>query len=250
MRVSGAVRAEQRRIALIELLGTDGTLTLESAAQRFGVHEMTVRRDLDALEREGLARRVRGGAVVVDEDPYAIRVNRASGAKRTIARKLSSLVPRDCAIAVDASSTLLYLARELRSHELSVLTNGIPSFDAARGRPGIRPILTGGEPEQTNASLIGPLAVAAVRSFHFERVFLSTTSISTSGTSEPTMSQVEVKRAMVSVSAHVVVAVDSYKLDTRSAVRGLDLADIDLLVTELDPQNERLDPYRELVELL
>jgi DeoR family fructose operon transcriptional repressor len=98
---------------------------------------------------------------------------------------------------------------------------------------------------------VGSIALRSVEAFHFDRIFLSTKSISPeSGTSEPTPPQVDVKRAMVAVANHVVIAVDSSKLGTTSPVRALSFTDIDLLVTELDPRDTRLDPYRDSVELL
>jgi DeoR/GlpR family transcriptional regulator of sugar metabolism len=154
-------------------------------------------------------------------------------------------------MAIDASTTLVHFAREITGSDVSVVTNGWATFDELRRRPGVRAFLTGGESEECNASLVGSLALRSVEAFHFDRIFLSTTSINPEiGTSEPTPPQVDVKRAMVALANHVVVAVDSSKLGTSSPVRALPFEDIDLLVTELNPADSRLDPYRDLVELL
>ena len=251
VRVNGTLASEERRRDLARRLAREGTLSLAEEAIRFQVHEMTMRRDLDALEREGLARRVRGGAVLAPGDAFELRMHRARKAKRRIAQKLARFVPDSGALAIDASTTLVHFARELSGVELSVVTNGWATFEELRRRPGVRAFLTGGESEEHNASLVGSLAIRSVEGFHFDRVFLSTTSIAAiSGTSEPTPPQVEVKRAMVGVANEVIVAVDSTKLETTSPVRGLGLAEIDVLVTELEPSDARLDEYRSLVELL
>ncbi|MCC6270487.1 MAG: DeoR/GlpR transcriptional regulator [Microbacteriaceae bacterium] len=250
MRVHGTLEGEGRRQQLTERLARSGSLSLSQEARRFGVHEMTMRRDLDALERDGLARRVRGGAVLPQGDAFSLRMQRAQRAKRQIAQKLKSLVPTTGAIGVDASTTLVHLARDITGNGLSVVTNGMATFDELRRRPGIRSFLTGGESEELNASLVGSLAIQSVKGFHLDRIFLSAASINPdAGTSETTPAQVDVKRAMAAVANRVVVAVDSSKLDTTSPVRALSLPEIDILVTELNPSDSRLDEYRETVEL-
>lgn len=251
MRVNGTLAGEGRRLELSERLTRDGSLSLAKEARRFGVHEMTMRRDFDALERDGRARRVRGGAVLAQGDAFTLRMQHAQRAKARIAQKLKHLAPKGGAIGIDASTTLVYFARAITGSDLSVVTNGWATFDEIRHRPGVRAFLTGGESEEHNASLVGPLAVQSIAGFHLDRIFLSASSVTpASGTSEPTPSQVEVKRAMVAVAHHVVVAVDSSKLGTVSPVKALSFTEFDLMVTELDPADRRLSDYRGLVELL
>ena len=219
MRVSGTLAGEERRQQLAERLIRGGSLSLHEESRHFGVHEMTVRRDLEALERDGRARRVRGGAVLAQGDAFSLRMQKASKAKKQIAVKLAQLVPSGRAIGIDASTTLVHFARAITGNGLSVVTNGWATFDVVRRRQGIRAFLTGGESEEHNESLVGPLAVKSIEGFHLDRIFLSASSLSSDcGTSEPTQPQVAVKRAMVAVADHVVVAVDSSKLGTISPV--------------------------------
>jgi DeoR family fructose operon transcriptional repressor len=117
-------------------------------------------------------------------------------------------------------------------------------------QPGIRTFLTGGEREERNNSLVGPIAVSVVRQFLLARCFLSAAALDPkAGTSETTIEQTAVKQAMAEVSEHVVVAVDASKLGQRSLVRSIGLAQIDLLVTDLAPDDARLDPYRDFVDI-
>jgi DeoR/GlpR family transcriptional regulator of sugar metabolism len=252
MSITSTVATEDRRRLLIELLQSQGSVSLDAAAETLGVSVMTVRRDLDHLEREGVARRVRGGAVFVETADFEQRQGRELSAKRRIAEKMLPLIPTRSAISMDASTTVYQFARLIdRADDLAVLTNGQATFQALQGRPGIRTYLTGGEAEQRNASLVGALAVGAVSSFVYARSFMSTTCVDPDiGTSEPTTVEVEVKRAMADASKHVVLAADSSKLGTQSVVRALAMSRIDLLVTELEPSDHRLDSYRGIVELL
>jgi DeoR family fructose operon transcriptional repressor len=250
--ITGSVATEDRRNRLRHVLRDEGAIELKEAAEKLGVHPMTVRRDLDFLEQEGLARRVRGGAVFVGLADFRQRHGRELAAKRRIATKLLPLLPKKQSVGLDASTTIFQFASAIsQAEQLSVVTNGLSTFEILQHRAGIRAFLTGGESEEQNASLVGPVAIAAVSNFLFSRSFMSTTSLDPGlGTSEPTASEVGVKRALADASQHVVLAVDSSKLDTRSVVRALTLDRIHLLVTELDPLDIRLDPYRNYLEIL
>jgi DeoR family transcriptional regulator, fructose operon transcriptional repressor len=251
MAVSGTLDAERRRRGLADLLRTSGSLRIEDAAHDWQVHPMTIRRDLRALEQEGLARLVRGGAVYVGPTGFARRRAQALSAKRTIAEKAQALVPRGEAIGIDASTTLNQVVKRLEPQDLLVVTYGLENFLALEERPGVRVYVTGGERDSRTGSMVGPLAVATLHSFSLARCFLSASAVHPQlGCTEPTAEEAEMKRALVAASSHVVLAVDSSKLAQRAYVRSLDLAEVDVLITELAPEDPRLDPYRELVELV
>ena len=160
-------------------------------------------------------------------------------------------MPSDAAVGMDASTTVHLLAAAIPLREgLSVVTNGLAAFESLHAPPGVRTFLTGGEREERNNSLVGPIAVATVRQFLLARCFLSAAALDPqAGTSETTIEQAAVKQAMAEVSEHVVLAVDASKLGQRSLVRSIGLAQVDLLVTDLAPEDARLDDYRDLVEI-
>lgn len=250
MAVGSTFDVERRRRGLAERLRDTGAVRIDDAASEWLVHPMTIRRDLRSLEQDGLARLVRGGAVYAGPTGFARRQARALPAKRRIAEKARQLVPRGAAIGVDASTTALQLVEQVEPDDLLVVTSGLEAFQALQDRPGAQAYLTGGERDRRTSSLVGPLALRALHSFSLSRCFLSTTGVHpTLGCTEPTAEEVEVKQAMAAVSAHVVLLADSSKLDVRSSVRSLGLAQVDLLVTELDPDDDRLAPFREVVEV-
>jgi DeoR family fructose operon transcriptional repressor len=252
MTLTGTASTEERRAKLQAMLAQNGRVDLAAAAQEFDVHPMTVRRDLEALEADGVARRVRGGAIHVGAEDYRQRQIRNLSAKRRIAEKLVPLVHANEAIGLDASTTMLQLAAALPDvGRLSVVTNGLATFQALQQRPGVHSYLTGGEAEEQNAALVGPFAVSALGNFLLSSCFVSAACVDpVIGMSDSTIAEVEVKRAMVATAQKVVLGVDSSKLGTRSVARGLPLSAVDLLVTELDPADARLDPFRELVTIL
>ncbi len=178
---------------------------------------------------------------------------RAGAAKEVIARKLSPLVPSGgVGICMDASSTISALARSLpHSENLSVITDGVETFLTLTRDSRIHAYLTGGQKDPNAGSLIGPVATSTLRQFSFARAFLSAAAIDARfGTSEFSAEECEVKKLMAQLSDHVVLAAHSKKFETGSAARCLTWENIDLLVTELETTDPRLDQYRDLVEIL
>ena len=252
MSLGGSLAAEERRQVLLDLLRESGRVDITGAAGQLGVHHMTIRRDLKGLEREGAARLVRGGAIFVGTEEFEIRQSRALSAKRRIAEKLGPLVLEHDSVAIDASTTLFAFVEDLPSVDhLVVVTYGIPAFQALQSRAGVRAFLSGGELDPRTGSLVGPVAQRTLEGFSLSCCFLSASALDSElGTMEPTVEEVEMKQATARASQHVVLAVDSTKLSQRSAVRALNLDQIQTLVTELDPADVRLDPYRDRVLLL
>ena len=249
--VQGSFAAEERQTWLAERLAREGFVTIASASEALGVSEMTVRRDLALLEERGTARRVRGGAKAIGPQPFAERRDTAVRAKSRIAAKLADLVPSSGAVAFDASSTIMRLCAGLdAARDLLVLTNGPDTFTALQDQPGVTPVVTGGQRDPRTGSLVGPLACRAAAQIVTERLFCSAAAVDPrAGALEATLEEAEVKRALAAAADEVVLAVDASKLDGRALAVGLRWDEVDLLVTDLDPDDDRLTPYRSLVEV-
>ncbi len=215
-------------------------------ALEFGVSEMTIRRDLAELEALGMARRVRGGAAAVGPEPFSERHRHNARAKGRIAEKLIELIPDRGTIALDASSTVHRLATLLHgARDLVVVTHSLNTFQALAGKTGIRPTLTGGSMEPSTGSLVGPVAVSAAECFLFDIFVCSSAALDvTLGPSEASLEEADIKLAIGSRSKRIILALDHTKLGTRAHARGIPLGEVDLLVTDLDPEDKRLDPYR------
>ncbi|MET0885709.1 MAG: DeoR/GlpR family DNA-binding transcription regulator [Mycetocola sp.] len=253
MATTSTVDAESRRERLLEILDTDGIIRLEAAAERLGVSPMTVRRDLADLETDGRLRRVRGGAVPsLRPRSFVERMSTRAEAKLVIAEKASALVPASGAAAFDASSTVgTLLSRLDGASDLSIATNSFENFQAARRLQGVTALLVGGEAEERTDSFVGLLACQAAGSLHYSRFFTSCAAADpVRGTSEVTLAETQVKLAFVAAADETVLLIDSTKLGQRALARALDWDRISLMVTELDPGDERLDAYRDLTDLL
>ena len=253
MATNSTVRGEERRAMILATLASDGSLQLDDVANALGVSPMTVRRDLDELEAEGLLRRVRGGAVAIDGPrPFDERRGVRLRAKQAIAAKATLLLPTSGAIALDASSTTGTLATALHAHAgLTVATNSYDNFSALRAAPRITPVLVGGEAEATTGSFVGKIACDAAASMLYQCFFTSATAVdAVQGSSEVSLAESQVKRAFAGRSRRVILCVDSSKLDHLSVALGFGLDEIDTMITELDPSDTRLDRYREFTRIL
>jgi len=247
-----ALATEGRIQWLRRRLHERGQIAVGEAAGELGVSEMTVRRDLRTLEELGWARRVRGGALALGSAHSSDRQRRRARAKGVIAGKLATLVPDTGALALDASSTVMRavpLLPPVRS--LDVITNSVTTFEALQERAGLRAMLTGGTRDPRTGSLVGPLAVSSARRLATQRFFMSAAAVDVDlGPCEASLEEAEVKISLSEVAHEVVLAADSSKLDSRTVAPSLPWDRITLLVTELDPDDRRLDRYRRVVEIL
>jgi DeoR family fructose operon transcriptional repressor len=247
MNVDSIDRVEQIRARV----DAEGRVRVGDLAADLDVSEMTIRRDLDLLAERGLVRRVRGGAMALGPQLFADRFRQQTRAKDRIAAKLAVLVGETGAIGIDASTTLQRLARSLDGgRDLTVVTNGPEVFAALQERPGVTALLTGGQLDGRTGSLVGPMAARAARDVALRTLFVSAAGIDPSGTTEVTLEEADVKLALAESSTEIVVAVDHTKLGRRGSARCLPVERIDALVTDLDPKDRRLDPYRGLTKVV
>lgn len=248
MNLDGIERLERIR----RRLDTDGSVRVVDLAAEHDVSEMTIRRDLDQLAAEGVAHRVRGGATAVGPQQFSLRHGHHARAKARIAEKLVDLVGTGGAIGIDASTTMQRLATALaRARDLTVLTNGQDTFRSLQDHAGITALLTGGAVDEQTGSLVGPLATRAAGQILLRRLFVSAAAVDPLlGSSESSLAEAEVKLALAESATEIVLAVDSSKLGHRAPARCLGLDRVGILVTELGPNDERLDPFRDHVKIL
>lgn len=217
--------AEARRFAIAELLRASGAVSVTEVEARFGVSPMTARRDLMTLERQGVARRTHGGAVLpsmaAQEDSFAKRVNVSVEAKARLADAAVELIAPQETILLDSSSTAFFLAQRIvaRGLPVTVITNSLPIVDLIAGAasPPIGLVAVGGRLRRVTASFVGPYAVDTIRGHFADRLFLSVKGLTPTGVmTDADDLEAEVKRAMLAQAQESILLVDGSKL----AVRG------------------------------
>src|SRR5919197_3450414 len=165
--------AGQRQMRIVEEVRRRGAVRVSELTELLGVSDMTIRRDFDVLAASGLLEKVHGGATVrrlpsTDEPGFEKKSHRQLNEKEAIARAASKLVEPGQAIGLTAGTTTWRLAHHL-AHvpDLTVVTNSIQVANVLHReqRPDLTVVLTGGVRTPSDA-LVGPIAVAALRSLH------------------------------------------------------------------------------------
>jgi DeoR/GlpR family transcriptional regulator of sugar metabolism len=223
----------QRRQAILRAV-RGGTAHVSALAEEFGVSEMTVRRDLEALARDGKLERVRGGAVNVEsERPFSeIAVERLE-AKDRIGRAAAALVEDGQTVMLDIGTTTLQVARHLRGRSLTVITTNLAAYEELLPEPKIELVLPGGVVRRNYRSLVGMLAEDALRRLRADIGFLGTSGIDSElAVWDTTMVEVPIKRAMIAASQRTVLLADAAKFDMDAMVRVCDASELDAIVTD------------------
>ncbi|MET9429378.1 MULTISPECIES: DeoR/GlpR family DNA-binding transcription regulator [unclassified Streptomyces] len=235
--------AEQRRALILEEVRRRGGVRVNELTRRLNVSDMTVRRDLDALARQGVVAKVHGGAVPVAEasthEPgFEAKSSLERSAKEDIARAAAAMVAPGSAIALSGGTTTYVLAQHLLDvPDLTVVTNSVrvaDVFHAAQGTaPGAATVVLTGGVRTPSDSLVGPVADQAIRSLHFDVLFLGVHGISVEGgLSTPNLAEAETNRRLVRSARRVVVVADHTKWGTVGLSSFARLDEVDHLVTD------------------
>jgi len=232
--------ARQRQAVILERVREDGGVRVADLVRELGVSDMTVRRDLEILNDRGLLEKVHGGATALPEralaEPtFVAKSSRQQAEKDAIAAAAAELVEPGMAIAISAGTTTHALARRIIDiPRITVVTNSIPVADVLQhgGRPDQSIILTGGVRTPSEA-LVGPFAVAALRTVHVDLVFVGVHGMDPhSGFTCPNLLEADTDRALIDAGRRLVVVADHTKWGVIgiSSIAGLD--EPDLLITD------------------
>ena len=232
--------AVQRQAAILETVRAGGGVRVADLVDRFGVSDMTIRRDLEILADRGLLLKVHGGATALrpgatEEPGFAAKIELRKAEKDAIADRAAQLVQPGTAIALSAGTTTARLAHRLVVVAgLTVVTNSIPVADLFHraGRADQTVILTGGVRTPSDA-LVGPIASTAIRSLHVDLVFLGVHGMSErAGFTTPNLMEADTDRALVAAGERLVVVADSAKWGVVGIAAIAGLAEAHILITD------------------
>lgn len=233
---------EERHARIIELARSQGRVEVARLADELEVTPETVRRDLTALERQGLLRRVHGGAIPIERLGFEPGVGTRAGVltteKERIAKAALALLPDEGSILLDAGTTTARLAAVLpEDRELTVVTNGLDIAVTLAQRPNLTVLALGGRVRGRTLAAVDVWALQALEDTFVDVAFLGTNGISAErGLTTPDPTEAAVKRAMIGAARRSVVLGDHTKVGADHLIRFGDLDQIDTFVTnsELD----------------
>jgi DeoR/GlpR family transcriptional regulator of sugar metabolism len=212
--------------------------------------EMTVRSDLESLERSGGLRRVHGGAASIflsaEETPYGLRALEAREAKATIGAAAASLLADGETVILDGGTTAMEVARALRSRRMTVMPLALrPAFELHEC-PGIKLLLPGGEVRPGELSLMGSLTEFSFSQLRFDTCVMGPCGIDAkAGITTHLLAETAVKRAAAKASQRVIAVADSSKLGRVAFGHICDLDDIDIVLTDSEADQQMVEELRE-----
>jgi DeoR family transcriptional regulator, fructose operon transcriptional repressor len=250
--------AEERRFRIREVLSRERTVTAAELIRTFGVTAATIRRDLEALEKEGVLVRSHGGAVSrtssTNFQPSYETLGRSNRAeKQAIAREAERLILDGETVFLEGSTTVYELARRLlHRNRLTVITNSPPIVDEFQRSQHVSVISTGGELQKDVFYLSGVWAQRALAEIRVDKAVLGVSAIDPGyGISTASQAEAQIKK-MILKSARVSIALaDHSKFGNQGFAYVGPTTDIDILVTDSGTDPQYLRPLREAgVELI
>lgn len=243
--------ANIRRQKIIDLLKEDGAAKVVHLSKLFKVTEVTIRQDLEKLEKEGLIFREHGGAYLKD-----LEVNLQSFAplnsdnmdkKMAIGKMAASLVESGDTIILDSGSTTSEIAKNLNGKKgITVITNALNIALLLGADSGIEVIVTGGEFKPPTLSLTGQKAADFFENIHVDKLFLATAGISLrSGLTYPGISDIAVKKAMIDAADITYLVADSTKMGKNALASLGALSLIDFIITDEAIDAKHLQLFKE-----
>lgn len=244
-----------RREQIIQQLREQGSVQVNDLSTQFGVSTVTIRNDLAFLEKQGIAVRAYGGALICDsntppvseptlEDKSTLNIS----LKRSIAQAAVDLVRPGHRIILDSGTTTYEIARLLREHtDVIAMTNGMNVANALLDAEGVELLLTGGHLRRQSLSFYGDRAEQSLQNYHFDMLFLGVDAIDLErGVSTHNEDEARLNRRMCEVAERIVVVTDSSKFNRSSLHKIIDTQRIDMVITDENIPAESLSGLRKL----
>lgn len=215
-----SVFARERQQQIVSIVEESGRARVADLARRFGVSTVTIRKDLAILEGEQRVVRAHGGCIAPErarpELAFELRERLQRDEKSAIGAAAAASIRDGESIALDSSTTALYLARHLKDrqawHGLTVLTNSLRIASELAGHPGTTVLMLGGRVRWEAFSTVGPLGAGLHRRVSIQKAFLGAVGFTLdSGLSDATEEEAQVKRAMIGTAREVHAIVDHTK---------------------------------------
>lgn len=235
-----------RKNKIKQLLLENKNVTVVELSDKFSVSEETIRRDLKALENEGVAKRTHGGAVLAERVSGVVNTNDLKNifveSKRTISKLARPLVKNGDCIFLDSSTTSYYVSDGLKDMQLTVVTNSLDILTKLSRFPNINLIAVGGNLSRSRKCFVGINAIKILQNYYFDIALLSCRTLSLSeGVTDSNDEEAEIKRLVSERTRNLVLMADYSKFNKVSFTKVFDLNIIDYLITDKPLNNEWIE---------
>ncbi|AWX55644.1 DeoR/GlpR transcriptional regulator [Brevibacillus brevis] len=239
-----SIQAVERKKNILDQLQATGKVNASTLARLFNVSMETIRRDLDLLEKEGLLKRVHGGAVKsnfeLGEPPFVQRQSLMIESKQQVAKRAVQLIQNGDTIVLGGGTTIVELAHAIRGlTNLNILTNSLPTANVLldslyQGVFHGNVILLGGALNVEQHSSAGTICEKTLEVFHVNKAFISPGGISLNGITEYALEESAISRKMIEVAKEAVILVDHSKLGMEAFCKVSPIHGVDVIVCDQD----------------
>ncbi len=240
--------AIERRNAILAKLNAEGKVIVADLSREFDVTEETIRRDLEKLDNEGLAKKTYGGAILNQslhtDLPFNVRKRSNVELKQKIAEKIADLIQDGDYIMLDASSTAIYITQYIktRKNNITLITNSVEIMLELADKDDWKVLSTGGALKKGALSLVGTSAERMIRGFHVDLAICSCKGLDMNmGITDSNEKDSVIKQAIFSAADKKILAVDSSKFDKISFVCVCDVGEVDTIVTDAQPSDRWIE---------
>lgn len=226
-----------RRVKILEVLNSEGQVSVSELSKKFDVSEVTIRNDLSHLEGKELLIKTRGGGLKAQRVGIDQHLNDKakinSKEKQTIGKKAAELINENDTIIIDSGTTTIEIAKNInRIKNLTVITNAL-NIASQLIRDETKVILLGGILRTSSLSLIGPIAESSIKNFYCDKCFLGVDGIdSQSGIYTPNLEEAHLNRLMIGVSKEVIIVTDSSKFKRKSFAHIAPMTKVNIIITD------------------
>lgn len=233
--------AIERRNEILAKLMIEGKVIVSDLSKEYNVTEETIRRDLEKLDNDGLAKKTYGGAVRNEsfnvDVPYNVRKQTNVEGKQYIAGLIGSMINDGDYIVLDASTTALFVVKNIiQRKKITLITNSIEILLELSNKSDWNILSTGGVLKEGGLSLVGYQAEKMISAFHVDLAVCSCKGLDgEKGITDSNEKDAEIKKAFFKAAKKKVLAVDHTKFDKISFVQVGDIGSVDMIVTDTEP---------------
>jgi DeoR family fructose operon transcriptional repressor len=241
----------QRQTIIYSLVRQKGSVRVSELAASLNVTEMTIRRDLELLEGKGLIERIHGGAIYNDriglEPLFAQKSVLKQAEKRAIGALAAILIEEGDMVFVNSGSTTIEFLKQLETPRVSVITNN-PLAPIYVHSGSVNVILTGGEIRHESLTLVGELAVKAIKSVYANKAVIGIDGFSIKyGLTTSTQTEAWINRLMITnTRGSVILVADSSKLGRVANFKTAPLSSVSIIVTDSGIDSVNLEEFDRL----
>lgn len=247
--------AKERLNKIYQMILSEESLVVKDLSKKFNVSTMTIRRDLDALESQGILSKTYGGATLnkglASEAGFSIKSTQAIVAKAEIGYEASSFVNEGESIILDCGSTALQVAKYLPNINITVLTNSWEALTYLSKKPNIKIILAPGVYNNISKGSISVETIDFINNYNVDKAFISTQGFSIDkGVSVPSSTDAMVKSVLMARAKTKFLLLDDSKFEVVCMAKFADVKDFDLIIVNNDTKVESVKAIKAITEVL